>query len=312
MGTPNPLWRRPVPYSLVSAATLGFDLVRLPAGGQVADVLLTGLAADAAMLHRLAGAHPGPGPDGGAAYAVRARRARELAATGVPQLRNVPDHAGADVRSARLAALLEQGTIGSTPALERVVREDVLGPEHPVTAGIDPEVLGLAADVLADAATGWWAADALAPAVRRELTTPYATATALLAPRHPDLGPAAAGVGELLRTLRALDEGGRRRWRLAVDAVRGQRRPWAAAMHDAAWAAHVSGRTRTLAAAQLMAVQAFTDGGFSPRDGAEGSWNAVAGCVQALAMADLLDEQSRTVLGEPWALATGRDLPLAG
>ena len=50
-----------MPYSLVSAATLGFDLVRLPAGGQVADVLLTGLAADADTLHRLAGAHPASG-----------------------------------------------------------------------------------------------------------------------------------------------------------------------------------------------------------------------------------------------------------
>ena len=29
-----------MPYSLVSAATLGFDLVRLPAGRAVADVLL--------------------------------------------------------------------------------------------------------------------------------------------------------------------------------------------------------------------------------------------------------------------------------
>ncbi|MCW2903514.1 MAG: uncharacterized protein JWO67_5779, partial [Streptosporangiaceae bacterium] len=34
-----------MPYSLVSAATLGFDLVRLPAGREVAEVLLTGLDA---------------------------------------------------------------------------------------------------------------------------------------------------------------------------------------------------------------------------------------------------------------------------
>jgi hypothetical protein len=300
-----------VPYSLVSAATLGFDLVRLPAGGQVADVLLTGLAADADTLHRLAGAHPASGA-GAASYAVRARRAHELAATGVPQLRDVPAVAGADVRSARLLALLEQGTIGNTQALERVVREDVLGSEHAVAGTIDPEVLGRAADVLADAATGWWAADALEPAVRRELTTPYATATALVAPRHPDLGPATVGVGELLTAVRALGETGRRRWRIAVDAVRTQRRPWATAMHGAAWAAHVSGRTRTLAAAQLMAVQAFLDGGLTARDGAEGVWNALAGCVQGLAMADLLDEESLAVLGEPWAVVTGRPLPLAG
>jgi hypothetical protein len=304
-----------VPYSLVSAATLGFDLVRLPAGGQIADVLLTGLAADVDTVHRLAAAHPAHGRshDERASQVVRTRRAHELAAAGVPQLRDVPAAvAGTDVRTARLVALLEQGTIGSTPALERLVRDDVLGAEHPLAATVDPDVLGRAADVLADAATGWWAADVLEPAVRRELTTPHATATALTAPPRPDLGPAAAGVDELLTDLRSLTERGRRRWRIAVDAVRTQRRPWAAAMHGAAWAAHVSGRTRTLAAAQLMAVQAFTDGGLTARDGAEGVWNALAGCVQGLAMADLLDAESLAVLGEPWALVTGRHLPLAG
>ena len=80
-------------------------------------------------------------------------------------------------------------------------------------------------------------------------------------------------------------------------------------MHGASWAAHVSGRTRTLAAAQLMTVSAFVDSGFTARDGAEGVWNALAGCVQGLAMADLLDEESSTVLGAPWQMVTGRALP---
>jgi hypothetical protein len=304
-----------VPYSLVSAATLGFDLARLTAGGRVADVLLTGLGADADTLGRLAAAHPSAGRPAAerAALEVRARRAHELAATGVPQLRDVPGAvAGADVRAARLVTLLEQGTIGNTPALVRLVREDVLGAEHAVVATLDPDLVARAADVLADAATGWWAADALDPAVRLELTAPYTTATALVAPPRPELGPATAGIAELLGAVRTLDEAGRRRWRIAVDAVRAQRRPWAAAMHGASWAAHVSGRTRILAAAQLMAVQAAADGGFTARDGAEGIWNALAGCVQGLAMADLLDEESLAVLGEPWALATGRHLPLAG
>jgi hypothetical protein len=77
-------------------------------------------------------------------------------------------------------------------------------------------------------------------------------------------------------------------------------------MHEASWAAHVSGRTRALAAAQLHAVQAFLDGGFDGRDGASGAWNAVSGCVQALAMADLLDQASLEVLLAPWQRVTGR------
>ncbi|MGY1843920.1 hypothetical protein [Modestobacter sp. SYSU DS0875] len=312
-----------MPYSLVSAATLGFDLVRLPAGGQVADVLLTGLGADAATLHRLAAAHPGAGRPAAerAEMAVRARRAHELAAAGVPQLRDVPGNVpgnvpgGADEggeRNARLVALLERGTIGNTPALERLVRDDVLGAEHPVVADLDPAVAAVAADVLADAATGWWAAEALDRPVRQELTAPYAAATALEPAPRPELGPATAGLAELLGEVRELGEAGRRRWRLAVEVGRSQRRPWAAAMHGASWAAHVSGRTRTLAAAQLTAVTAFVESGFTSRDGAEGVWNALAGCVQGLAMSDLLDEESMAVLGAPWAMVTGRSLPLAG
>jgi hypothetical protein len=90
-----------------------------------------------------------------------------------------------------------------------------------------------------------------------------------------------------------------------VDEGRAEHRPWATAMHEASWAAHVSGRTRALATAQLHAVQAFLDGGFDLRDGAAGVWNAVAGCVQGLAMADLLDEGSLAVLRAPWVRVVG-------
>jgi hypothetical protein len=78
-------------------------------------------------------------------------------------------------------------------------------------------------------------------------------------------------------------------------------------MHEAAWAAHVSGRTGALAAAQLHAVQAFLDGGFDLSDGAAGVWNALAGCVQGTTMADLLDEGSLVVLLAPWHRTAGSD-----
>jgi hypothetical protein len=139
--------------------------------------------------------------------------------------------------------------------------------------------------------------------VRRELTAPF-HAAALPARPLPDLGPATAGLLELLDALRALDEDGRDRWRAAVDEGRAEHRSWAGAMHEAAWAAHVAGRTRTLATAQLVAVQAFLDGGFTGRDGAHGLWNAVAGCVQGLAMADLLDDRAVALLRTPWTRVT--------
>jgi hypothetical protein len=295
-----------VPYTLVSAATLGFDLVRLPAGRDVAEVLLTGLDAGVADIHRLAAAHPAEGRtrEQRGVLAVRARRARELAAA-VPHVRSAAvGDAGLDAdRTAVLVDQLERGTIGDAPTLERLLREDVLGPEHRTSGRVGEEVAAAAADVLADAALAHWAAEVLPPLVHRELAAPF-TRAGLPARGTPDLGPATPELLDLFTELRGLDAAGRERWRAAVDEGRSEHRSWAGAMHEAAWAAHVAGRTRTLATAQLVAVQSFLDGGFTGRDGAHGLWNAVAGCVQGLAMADLLDDGSVSLLRTPWARAT--------
>jgi hypothetical protein len=297
-----------VPYSLVSAATLGFDLVRLPAGRAVAGVLLTGLQADAAALGRLAESAPGRGLNRAerGALAVRGRRARELAAS-VPHMRSA---AGGADRAAVLVTQLEQGTIGDAPTLERLLREDVLGPEHGPAAELDPDERDEAVTVLADAAVGYWAAGVLPPLVRRELTAAYDGAVErghVGAPAvSSELGPAADELTTVLDAVRTLDASGRAAWRAAVDEGRSERRPWATAMHEASWAAHVAGRTRALAAAQLHAVQAFLDGGFDLHDGAAGVWNAVSGCVQGVVMTDLLGDDSAAVLRAPWRRIDGR------
>jgi hypothetical protein len=293
-----------VPYSLVSAATLGFDLVRLPAGRSVATVLLAALGADATALTSVADVHPGRGLARGerGVLAVRSRKARELAAS-VPHMRGVAAGAAAGDRTAVLVAQLERGTIGDAPTLERLLRDDVLGPEHPAHALLSDDELAEAADVLADAALGHWAAGVLPPLVRRELTGPFDRALDRGAVSGP---PVDDGLAELLDAVRGLDAPGRAAWRAAVDEGRADHRPWATAMHEASWAGHVSGRTRSLAVAQLHAVQAFLDGGFDLHDGAAGVWNALAGCVQGTAVADLLDEASLAVLQAPWVRASGR------
>jgi hypothetical protein len=284
-----------MPYSLVSAATLGFDLVRLPAGRSVATVLLAGLQADATTLAAVAAVHPGRGlaRDERGTLAVRSRKARELAAA-VPHMRSA---AAAGDRAAVLVAQLERGTIGDAPTLERLLRDDVLGHEHLARGFLSDDEWDEAADVLADAAIGHWAAGVLPPLVRRELTGPFDRALDRAAVAAP---PVDAGQAELLDAVRTLDASGRAAWRVAVDEGRADHRPWATAMHEASWAGHVSGRTRTLAVGQLQAVQAFLDGGFDLHDGAAGVWNALAGCVQGTAVADLLDEASLAVLQAPW------------
>jgi hypothetical protein len=293
-----------MPYSLVSAATLGFDLVRLPGGRAVAEVLLAGLGADEPALARLAAAHPGRGLDRDqrGVRAVRSRRAREMAA-GVPHVRSAAAAgSGAGDRTALLVAQLEQGTIGDAPTLERLLREDVLGPEHPLSSSVAAEQWEEAADVLADAAVGFWAAGVLPPLVRRDLTAAFDRALDAGPLARPDvwgLGPAADELTGFLAAVRGLDDAGRARWRVAVDEGRAAHRPWATAMHEASWGAHVSGRIRALAAAQLLAVQAFLDGGFDLHDGAAGVWNAVAGCVQAIVLDDLLAADAVAVLRAP-------------
>src|SRR4051794_38997357 len=144
-----------MPYSLVSAATLGFDLVRLPSGRSVADVLLVGLAADVPTVSRLAAAHPsrGMGQEERLALAVRCRRAREMAVS-VPHVRDAAAAASAGSRTEALVDQLERGTIGDAPTLERLLRDDVLGPES-ATAAADDGERAEAADVLADAALGY-------------------------------------------------------------------------------------------------------------------------------------------------------------
>ena len=291
-----------MPYSLVSAATLGFDLVRLPAGRSVATVLLAGLGADAITLASVAGLHPGRGlaRDERGVFAVRSRKARELAAS-VPHVRNAAE--GAGDRAAILVTQLERGTIGDGPTLERLLRDDVLGPEHLARGFLSEDEWEEASGVLADAALGHWAAGVLPPLVRRELTGPF---DAALDRGLIGLPPVDAALAELLDAVRGLDAAGRDAWRAAVDESRADRRPWATAMHEASWAGHVSGRTRTLAAGQLHAVHAFLDGGFDLHDGAAGVWNALAGCVQGTAVADLLEEGALAVLRAPLARVAGR------
>lgn len=287
-----------MPYSLVSAATLGFDLVRLPAGRSVATVLLAALGADATDLATVASVHPGRGlaSEERGVLAVRSRRARELAAS-VPHMRKVATGAAAGDRAAVLVAQLEHGTIGDAVTLERLLRDDVLGPEHRARDLLTEDQMAEASDVLADAALGHWAAGVLPPLVRRELTGPF--------DRVLDRGavtvlPVDPGLTPLLDAVRGLDAPGRATWRAAVDEGRGDHRPWATAMHEASWAGHVSGRTRALAVAQLQAVQAFLDGGFDLHDGAAGVWNALAGCVQGTTVSDLLDEATFATLQAPW------------
>ena len=112
-----------MPYSLVSAATLGFDLVRLPrrAVGRRRSCWPASVPTPPSLVS-VATVHPGRGlpRDQRGMLAVRSRKARELAA-GVPHMRRAVQGAAAGDRAAVLVAQLERGTIGDAPTLERLL-----------------------------------------------------------------------------------------------------------------------------------------------------------------------------------------------
>ena len=297
-----------MPYSLVNAPALGYDLVRMPLGEQVADVLRTALRCSAEDLDALAARHPGPARvqrwaavlERGASEGVRdtlvlADRALELAL------------AGDGTSSALLLRRLERAALGDVAGLDRLIRHDVL--DWTWLGGGDLAVqdpgAGKACDVLADAAASAYCSERLDGAVRRAMAAPYLAADLRLAG-----GPSAhPGVRAVIGALVVADARHRRAWRQAVDDVRPGTSGWAPAMHQAGWAVMLADRLRMAADAQLQAVQAFGAAGFDARDASYGVWNAISGVVQATVAADLLPDHHRRRLTAVWARVHGEEPP---
>lgn len=297
-----------MPYSLVNAPALGYDLVRLPHGEQVAGVLRTALGCSADQLGALAARHPGPARverwatvlDRGAREGVRdtlvlADRALELAL------------AGDGTSSALLLRRLERAALGDVAGLDRLIRHDVLDWTWLRSGDLAVQDPGAAeaSDVLADAAASAYCSERLDDAVRRSMAAPYLAAGLDLAGSaspHP-------AVQSVLDLLVGTDGPARRAWRQAVDDVRPGTTSWAPAMHQASWAVMLAGRLRVAADAQMQAVQAFRAAGFDGRDASYGVWNAVSGVVQATVAADLLPEHDRQRLVAVWTRVHGEEPP---
>lgn len=283
-------------YSLVTAATLGFDLSRLPVGGEVAAALVVGLDADAALVGRLAAHHPAahhPGDD-------------DPPPTGEDWPMGTPRGEPPTSLSA-MVDRLRHTMLGDAAALTSLVHDDLIDPEV-ASSVVDSHAVLLAQGVIADAVVAAYSAQDLPPAVRDYLAGPYRRALPQGSPVVVDrLGPQTEPVLELLTAVAGLDEAGRRRWRATVDDGHSERArrglpvlAWSTAMHEATWAAYLAGRTRVAAMAQLLAVLAFNDAGFGRRDAAEGVWNAVSGAVQGLVVQDLLEPGAERILLAPW------------
>jgi hypothetical protein len=283
----------------------------VPGGPNVAEVIVRALDADERLMQELANAHPGQCRATCWDDAVRVATARPPMRSALELAVEAVDLAAAgDPRgSQELVTRLGAAPLGDVHALDRLLRRDVLDWTWEGAGEVSLQRLRdrLAADVLVDAATSAYCSELLSDHARRHLAAPYLAAGRGGAENDRCAGADAPGdaVASVLHEVSTWTEADRAEWRSAVDLLRTGQGAWTSAMHDAGWAAHLSGRIRTAARTQMLAVPAFRAAGFTTDDAAQGCWNALSGVLQALVVVDLLGDDETATLLAPWHLARG-------
>jgi hypothetical protein len=284
-------------YSLVSAPVLGFDLTRLGGGSATAEVLLRALRLGVGDLPVLAERLPDEGVRGPLWVEV------EGAARRMPSLKNL---AKDDVAGA--LQLVERAPIGSVDALLTCLRYDVMAWTWHGTGrdAKQSEQASAATALLCDAAVASYLRDILDEATRRMLGAGWVSALRKLPTGAPiDLGPHHYAISALLDRLRSLRPRDLSRLVTAAEDARKNAGGWSPAVHSASWAAYLSDRVRTAAAAQMLLVQAIDTAAIPLADRAGGVWNMLSGAVQALVVRDLLDTATAHRLLAPVVAALG-------
>ena len=284
-------------YSLVSAPVLGFDLTRLTGGSATAEVVLRGLRLQSADLQILADRLPNEDVRGPLWVEV------ESAARRMPSLKGMSkeDPAGS-------LALVERAPIGSVDALLTCLRYDVMSWTWTGTGrdASQSETAAAATALLCDAAVASYLREVLDTDTRRGLGAGWVAAMRRLPVGAPiDLGPHHYVVSALLDRLRSLRSMDLERLATSAEDARRNAGGWSPAVHSASWAAYLSDRVRTAAAAQMLLVQAVDTANIPLADRAGGVWNMLSGAVQALVVRDLLDTSTAHRLLAPVVAALG-------
>ncbi|MEU8229735.1 hypothetical protein AB0C29_15180 [Actinoplanes sp. NPDC048791] len=284
-------------YSLVSAPVLGFDLTRLGGGSATAEVLLRALRLSVGDLPVLAERLPDEGVRGPLWVEV------ESAARKMPTLKGLK----ADDPASSLA-LVERAPIGSVDSLLTCLRYDVMAWTWQ-GAGRDAkqsEDAASATALLCDAAVASYLREVLDDSTRRMLGAGWVAALRKLPAGKPiDLGPHHYAVSALLDRLRSIRANDLARLLQSAEDARRNAGGWSPAVHSASWAAYLSDRVRTAAAAQMLLVQAIDTAAIPLADRAGGVWNMLSGAVQALVVRDLLDTATAHRLLAPVVAALG-------
>ena len=284
-------------YSLVSAPVLGFDLTRLSGGSATAEVMLRALRLGVGDLPVLAERLPHEDLRGPLWVEV------ESSARRMPTLKGVKDDDPAGA-----LALVERAPIGSVDALLTCLRYDVMawtwhGTGRDAQQG---EQAAAATALLCDAAVASYLRDVLDESTRRMLGAGWVSALRKLPVGAPiDLGPHHYAISALLDRLRSIRPNDLARLTASTEDARRNAGGWSPAVHSASWAAYLSDRVRTAAAAQMLLVQAIDTASIPLADRAGGVWNMLSGAVQALVVRDLLDTATAHRLLTPVVAALG-------
>ncbi|MET8151181.1 hypothetical protein ACIBSW_05225 [Actinoplanes sp. NPDC049668] len=284
-------------YSLVSAPVLGFDLTRLGGGSATAEVLLRALRLGVGDLPVLAQRLPDEGVRGPLWVEV------ESAARRMPSLKGMKSD-----DPASSLALVERAPIGSVDALLTCLRYDVMAWTWHGTGrdATQSEDAAAATALLCDAAVASYLREVLDDTTRRMLGAGWVAAVRKLPAGKPiDLGPHHYAVSALLDRLRSLRANDLTRLLQSAEDARRNAGGWSPAVHSASWAAYLSDRVRTAAAAQMLLVQAMDTAAIPVADRAGGVWNMLSGAVQALVVRDLLDTATAHRLLAPVVAALG-------
>jgi hypothetical protein len=205
-------------------------------------------------------------------------------------------------------ALVERAPIGSVDALLTCLRYDVMAWTWHGTGrdAQQSEQAAAATALLCDAAVASYLRDVLDSSTRRMLGAGWVSALRQLPSGAPiDLGPHHYAVSSLLDRLRSVRPRDLARLVASAEDARRNAGGWSPAVHSASWAAYLSDRVRTAAAAQMLLVQAIDTAAIPLADRAGGIWNMLSGAVQALVVRDLLDTATAHRLLTPVVAALG-------
>jgi hypothetical protein len=205
-------------------------------------------------------------------------------------------------------ALVERAPIGSVDALLTCLRYDVMCWTWHGTGrdAQQSEHAAAATALLCDAAVASYLREVLDESTRRMLGAGWVAALRKLPTGAPiDLGPHHYALSALLDRLRSVRPNELSRLVICAEDARHNAGGWSPAVHSASWAAYLSDRVRTAAAAQMLLVQAIDTAAIPLGDRAGGVWNMLSGAVQALVVRDLLDTATAHRLLAPVVAALG-------